>query len=108
MRSTSTVPISKNSEITLQIESQFALNMASDSVKAQALSWANALWTGKEPFVSDLYRFVFGLSYSGDRLEKLGSGLDEKGENTEAKKDACLTLLTSSLLSNDLELLEGL
>ena len=58
--------------------------------------------------VSDLARLVFGLSYSGDRLDKLGSGSDDKGANLETKKDKCLPLLTSSLLSNGMKSLEYL
>ena len=74
--------------------------MVSDDVKAQAKAWDKALQTWVEPAISDLARIVFGLSSDLDRLEKMGIGQYGKGKSLGEKKDACLSLLTSSLITN--------
>ena len=62
-------------------------------------------WGGAYDFGS--CQDFFYLSPDQDRLEKMGDGL-LGGKNLREKKDICLTLLTSSLLSSRLALLEGL
>ena len=74
--------------------------MAPNKVNAQSHDWAAALLTGNEPSVFDLAVIVFGLSSSKDRLEAMMAG-DNREEELKAKKDECLSLLTSSLLAND-------
>ena len=67
-------------------------------MKTQAASWANALWTWKDPLVSDLTDLIFGLSASPVRLDKLGDDKDKYVINIDTKRANCLTLLTQSLL----------
>ena len=77
-------------------------------MKTQASAWANALWNGKEPLISDLSDLVFDLSSLAYRLENLGDDKDEDGLNIDTKKETCLTLLTLSILQNGLKSLENL
>ena len=77
-------------------------------MKTQASAWANALWNGKEPLISDLADLVFDLSSLAYRLENLGDDKDEDGLNIDTKKETCLTLLTLSLLQNGLNYLEDI
>ena len=58
-----------------------------------AVSWADALRTGKEPLISDLSELVFGLSYLAVRLAKLGEYKDKYGLDIDTKKAKCLTFL---------------
>ena len=77
--------------------------MAEISVNTQASTWANALWTGKQPLITDLSELVFGLSASEVRLDKLGDDKDKYGIDLNTKRENCLTLLTQSILQNGLE-----
>ena len=63
-------------------------------VKTQAAAWSDALWTGKEPLISDLAEIFSGLSSSAIRLEKLGDDKDKYGFDIDTKRSKCLTLLT--------------
>ena len=73
--------------------------MSSNEVKAQHKDWAAALFTGNEPSGCDLDVVIFGLSSSKGRLETMIVG-DGREVKIKEKKDACLSLLTSSLITN--------
>ena len=60
--------------------------MAEESVRTQASVWDDALWTGKEPLVSDLSKIIFGLSSSVDRLTKLGNDKDKDDVYIDTKR----------------------
>ena len=79
-------------------------------MKTLAVSWADALRTGKEPLISDLSDIVFGLSSLAVRLENLGDDKDKDSLDINAKKGKFLTLLllTQSLLQNGLASLDEL
>ena len=77
-------------------------------LKTQASAWSDALWTGKEPLISDLAEIFSGLSSSAIRLEKLGDDKDKDGLNIDTKKENCLIFLTQYLLQNILEFMEEL
>ena len=57
--------------------------MSYNSVKTHASAWDNALWTGKEPLISDLSQLVFELYYLADRLDELGEDKDQDGLNLD-------------------------
>ena len=73
--------------------------MSSNEVKAQHKDWAAALFTGNEPSVYDLDVVIFGLSSSKDGLETMIVD-DGRKVKLKDKKDTCLSLLTSSLITN--------
>ena len=77
-------------------------------MKTQAATWDYALQTGKEPLVLDLAELVFGLSDLAVRLDKLIDNNDEDILDIDTKRENCLTILSSYLLQNGLELLEEL
>ena len=73
--------------------------MASNELKVQHKDWTTALFTGNKPSVCDLDVVIFGLSSSKGRLETMIVG-DGREMKLKEKKDACLSLLTSSLITN--------
>ena len=77
-------------------------------MRNQASIWADALWTGKEPMVSDLAKIVFGLSSLANRLAKLCNDKDKEDFDIYTERETCLTLLTLSILQNGLKSLENL
>ena len=77
--------------------------MAVGSVENQASAWDDALWTGKEPLVSDLAKLVFGLSFSEDKLDKLGNYKYKEGLDINTKIATYLTPKTSFFLHNGLK-----
>ena len=77
--------------------------MAVGSVKNQASAWDDEFWTGKEPLVSDLAKLVFGLSFSEDKLDKLGNYKYKEGLDIDTKRATYLTLETSFSLHNGLK-----
>ena len=81
--------------------------MSTNEVKTHHDLWVAALFTGNEPSMCELDIVIFGLSFSKDRLEAILAGSDHETKLTD-KKDACLSLLTSSLTSNGMTTLEDL
>ena len=77
-------------------------------MKTQAVAWADALRTWREPPISDIAKIIFGLSALAVRLDKLGDDKDKYDLNLNTKRKTCLTLLTQSLLQNGFKLLEEL
>ena len=77
--------------------------MADIIVNTYASSWVDALWTGKEPLISDLAEIVFGLSYLAVRLDKLGDYKDKYCLDLDMKREKCLTLITKSIVQNGLD-----
>ena len=75
-------------------------------MKTLAVAWDDALWTGKEPLISDLSKLVFCISALEVRLDKLGDDKDKDGLDIYTKKANFLIFLTKSLLRNGLESLE--
>ena len=61
--------------------------MAEVSVRTQPSAWEDALWTWKEPLVSDLAKLFFGLSYSEYRLAKLGNDKDKEDVDIYTKSN---------------------
>ena len=82
--------------------------MTDINVKTQAANWADALWTWKEPLISDLDELVFGISSLAVRMDKLGDNKDKYGLDIDTKREKCLTLLAQSILQNGLKYLEEL
>ena len=81
--------------------------MYSNEVEFQHSAWVSALFTGNEPSVCDLATVIFGLPFSKDKIETSLAGTGHEAK-LKAKKDECLSLLTSSLATNGMATLEDL